>query len=250
MVSKGQSRNVVNSRNGKIVEIASAAEYSVLSQRVKITCKETRSPKGSPRRTVKKCSDNTSNNNSIKNDPPKMVSFDTDASLAVTLHHTEYTKEERANTWYSKADLVRIKRKRLPTLKLLRASKIEKDTKEHCIRGLECYIPARAVRKASNRIIAWGEVFHEQRLQSSKNAKDDEAIALAYQAKSITCQESARQVGILDEVAVADYSVRKPVETSSDAVPWIRKKHNTPSIQRSSSMHVPMISMPFSFLLQ
>mmetsp|Transcript_31906 Transcript_31906/g.48218 ORF Transcript_31906/g.48218 Transcript_31906/m.48218 type:complete len:249 (+) Transcript_31906:53-799(+) len=248
MVSKGRFRKPLMLRDGN-TEIEEGVEYNVRSSRVKVTSSEMPKPRSLKNTAVKKVSEE----NDLKKAPPKMVSFDVDATLAVTLHINDYSKTEKRNSWYSKADYVRMKKERQPTLKYLRMNEqngaAQKDTKEHCIRGLETHTPIQALRKQTNRMLAWSAVLDKQK---QHGIKDPEAISLKYQAISIQCVQVSMIIGMRDEAAAGnapETMSRKAPRYRNNGGYGQRKRQKTPSLCRSSTIQLPKSSFP-SFLLQ
>lgn len=238
-------------RNG-CTETNEGAEYPARSPKVKMTCSEIQSPRRSLKNTaVKKVVEKKH----LKEAPPKMVSFDVEATLAVTLHINDYSKEEKRDSWYSKADYTRMKKERLPTLKYLRKNEqdgaAQKDTEEHTIRGLESHTPIQALRKQNNRILAWSAVLEGQKRKSSEGVIDPKAIAIEYEAISVKCIKLSMIVGMLDEASVVNTPEisRIAPRPSNNGCYGQRKKQKTPSLYRSSTVQLPKSSFP-SFLLQ
>mmetsp|Transcript_27225 Transcript_27225/g.41176 ORF Transcript_27225/g.41176 Transcript_27225/m.41176 type:complete len:248 (-) Transcript_27225:244-987(-) len=187
--------------------------------------------------------------------PPKMVCFNDTANLAFTLHHSQYSNEEKRNCWYSKADYARAKRERQPILKFLKSNKENSAkqfyTKELCIRGLESHAPKQGLRKSCYRMIAWAAVLEEQLQQSRAAIKDPDKISMLYRAASKKCEQLARVNGILDEKAAEDVSNEfSPRIQNGNGVSGQLKRQKTPSVCRSSHMQFPKSSFPFSFLIQ
>lgn len=252
MVSKGGFRKSLILRNSN-TEIKEVVKYNVRSSKVKVTCSEIPKPRRSLKNaTVKKISEAKD----LKTAPPKMVSFDVDATLAITLHINDYSQTEKRDSWYSKADYARMKKERQPTLKYLRMNEqngaAQRDTKDYFIRGLETHTPIQALRKQNNRMLAWSAVLEQQKQQTCNGVKDPEAISLEYQAISIKCVKLSMIVGILDEtaagIALESISRKAPRHGNSGGYGQ-RKRQKTPCLCRGSTVQLPKSSFP-SFLLQ
>eukprot|EP00546_Thalassionema_frauenfeldii_P007468 CAMPEP_0178914590 /NCGR_PEP_ID=MMETSP0786-20121207/11516_1 /TAXON_ID=186022 /ORGANISM="Thalassionema frauenfeldii, Strain CCMP 1798" /LENGTH=216 /DNA_ID=CAMNT_0020587527 /DNA_START=109 /DNA_END=759 /DNA_ORIENTATION=+ len=115
-------------------------------------------------------------------------------------HHSSYAEEEHQNTWYNKSELVELRQKNLPTIRLMRSGALKNDTEEHCVRGLEHRVYDRAMERKAIRIRAREAVFEEQDLQEWSESKDPEGLAQCYIEASNPCSFQAHKIGLLDEL--------------------------------------------------
>jgi len=164
----------------------------------------------------------------------KQVSFDTEATMAMIIHHRDYTEKERAESWYSKIDFLRTFLEKKLTIGLMKEGdgKLKKrDRKKYCTRGLENQMPERAKMKANHKTEARLSVFAEQNLQLSRGIRDQEAIAKRYILTTKYCAVLARQMGIADEINLfnSEY-MRKTITMTSPTASM--NKHSSRQIMR------------------
>jgi hypothetical protein len=76
---------------------------------------------------------------------------------------------------------------------------------DQCTRGLEFRTPAGAKLRKTNKLKALTAVWNEQVAQWKENYADDEAIRRVYLEHSVKCIETARKMGLHDELAVLSY---------------------------------------------
>eukprot|EP00546_Thalassionema_frauenfeldii_P006977 CAMPEP_0178922582 /NCGR_PEP_ID=MMETSP0786-20121207/16239_1 /TAXON_ID=186022 /ORGANISM="Thalassionema frauenfeldii, Strain CCMP 1798" /LENGTH=159 /DNA_ID=CAMNT_0020596973 /DNA_START=125 /DNA_END=600 /DNA_ORIENTATION=- len=125
--------------------------------------------------------------------------------MTETLHHKNYSKDERQSCWYSKSEYSTIKREFQETLKLVVSGKLDQrddnDTERgHCLRGLEIRLFERSVERQSMRAQGRMLVFREQKIQEEQGITNDEAIAEEYTLLSKQCAFEAYNTGLMDEV--------------------------------------------------
>mmetsp|Transcript_22942 Transcript_22942/g.34803 ORF Transcript_22942/g.34803 Transcript_22942/m.34803 type:complete len:222 (-) Transcript_22942:1985-2650(-) len=135
----------------------------------------------------------------------KKVTFFPEVIMTETLHHKNYSKDERQSCWYSKSEYSTIKREFQETLKLVVSGKLDQrddnDTERgHCLRGLEIRLFERSVERQSMRAQGRMLVFREQKIQEEQGITNDEAIAEEYTLLSKQCAFEAYNTGLMDEV--------------------------------------------------
>lgn len=135
----------------------------------------------------------------------KKVTFFPEVVMTETLHHKNYSKEERQSYWYSKADYSRIKREFQETLKLVVSGELDQRDdndaeREHCLRGLEIRLFERSMERKEVRAKGRMLVFIEQKIQEEQGITNDEAIAEEYTLLSKQCAFEAYNTGLMDEV--------------------------------------------------
>lgn len=253
MVNNGLSINLLKTENTIKLELASVESEYNSKRRAAL------SGNNFPKKTAQK--KNTNTMGGLNMAATKRVSFETDTSLVPSLHRHDYTAEEKRNCWYSHADCLRMKQERQPTIEFIKANEkrgvVSRDTREHCIRGLETKTPLQATRRGSNQILGWRAVLEAQKLKSRKDVKVAEVIARTYKEISSKSLKKAYNVGLLDEIAAAR-AMRKNIKIPSFQNPSIQNGKNESSrhdakrrdpcnrIYRSSSMHFPKNSKSFS----
>jgi len=133
------------------------------------------------------------------------------------LSHRDMTYEEKQTTWIQthEALLIKYQCKRLlmDVEKFGTEDLYDNETGEKiCLRGLESCLKIHALQKKQNRMEARHEVFCEQEDQYTRGLfgnngcyYDDEAIAAAYQSKTIDCQTQAEWKANLDRYEIEDY---------------------------------------------
>eukprot|EP00547_Thalassionema_nitzschioides_P004633 CAMPEP_0194211616 /NCGR_PEP_ID=MMETSP0156-20130528/10701_1 /TAXON_ID=33649 /ORGANISM="Thalassionema nitzschioides, Strain L26-B" /LENGTH=190 /DNA_ID=CAMNT_0038939225 /DNA_START=4 /DNA_END=573 /DNA_ORIENTATION=- len=128
------------------------------------------------------------------------VSFCDEVIMAGTLHHSEYSQEERQNYWYRKEEVFRMKQMDKPTIALMRAGALEQDTDRHCIRGLENRLYSRAIERRRTRKIAQAAVLEEQCIQWREGYSSSDDIAACYKEATTQCGVRARALAVEDEL--------------------------------------------------
>eukprot|EP00547_Thalassionema_nitzschioides_P007611 CAMPEP_0194209568 /NCGR_PEP_ID=MMETSP0156-20130528/7649_1 /TAXON_ID=33649 /ORGANISM="Thalassionema nitzschioides, Strain L26-B" /LENGTH=232 /DNA_ID=CAMNT_0038936763 /DNA_START=106 /DNA_END=802 /DNA_ORIENTATION=+ len=128
------------------------------------------------------------------------VSFFPEVVVTEVEHHISYNEEEHHGTWYSKSELVELRRKNLPTIQLMRAGELQNDTDQHCSRGLEHRVYDRAMERKAIRLRARAAVFEEQDLQQWNEVQKPEEIALCYLEVSNSSAFQAHKNGLMDEL--------------------------------------------------
>mmetsp|Transcript_6220 Transcript_6220/g.9564 ORF Transcript_6220/g.9564 Transcript_6220/m.9564 type:complete len:221 (+) Transcript_6220:53-715(+) len=150
----------------------------------------------------------------------KSVSFCEETTVLATLNRAEYTPEERKNCWYTREDVHRSKKMSQPTIALMKAGLLSRNTERHCTRGLEHRIYGRAMERRRIRKAAQDAVLDEQ---GRSNNPDD--ISNCYKEASVACGFRAHSVGVDDEIeatVVYNEVIKKTEpETQSDIPPKV-----------------------------
>jgi len=156
------------------------------------------------------------------NNEEKKVSFSSKIPAIIeTMHHTDYTEEEKLRCWYCKADLIQMKREFHVCIKLKEKKKESSErleqqeqkyrhNREHCNNkeqyfgssqvDLENNTSERIVQRRIFRTEAWRAVLQEQGMQMNRGLKNVGAIAARYTLVSKQCAFEAYNTGLTDEV--------------------------------------------------
>jgi len=148
----------------------------------------------------------------------RKISFYPEVIMTETLHHNNYTMEEKIRCWYNREDYVQIKREFKQTVELMEKKEAggipAKQQEEHCFRGLENRMYERSLARKRNRKKSQGAVFkgqeiRRQHLESKKEEEqlmrdetEEEAVATRYNFYSKHCALEAYNMGLLDEAEV------------------------------------------------
>lgn len=133
----------------------------------------------------------------------KRVTFEPHIQTYSTIHHSEYTPEERQKTWISDADMEVMKSERKACLRIMEKFNPVVDDHAFYFRGLEAKTQEGFKRKRFNFVDACMAVLDEQSDQCDSGTTDPDAIAKAYMASSQSSVERARQRGIFDQAAAS-----------------------------------------------
>ena len=134
------------------------------------------------------------------------VQFAPNVQVYSTIHHSEYSPEERSNTWINAADVEAMKQERKACLRIMEKTNPMVDDEQHYFRGLEGKTQEGFKRKRFNFVDACMTVLDEQSDQLDYGKPDPDAIARAYAATTVSCVETARQRGIFDAAAAVSSS--------------------------------------------
>lgn len=136
----------------------------------------------------------------IKNEPaPKKhtVKFYEIVSIRSTTHVNDMTDEEIENAWFSRREMLGIKRTMATEVKHMALGKqIENST----TRGLEYRTREGSDRRRSNKLTSIHAVLDEQDLQHMRGVNDPEGLRKVYLKHSTHCLADARQLGNADEI--------------------------------------------------
>ena len=130
----------------------------------------------------------------------KKVRFFQSLQFRETLHISNFTEEEIANTWFTSKECVQMKREEQQTLELLKSGAFNGDCDQHCARGLENRVRKGALERRLNREVARFTVLDEQDRQEYQLQHNPEAIAKAYIAACNHSMVAAYNVAVLDEI--------------------------------------------------
>ena len=131
----------------------------------------------------------------------RRISFDPTVEVREIAHLKDLSPEEVTNTWYNNSDFELIKQSIVNTLRLVMACRRPLDDDDHCIRGLEPRIPVLAKFRKASRINCLAAVWNQQVISWQAGTTNEEAIATACRAQSLTCQIIARRAAVHDEQA-------------------------------------------------
>ena len=138
---------------------------------------------------------------SPRNPNRRRVSFDEKAQVYSTIHNSEYSEEERTNTWLTPSDLEAIKSERQLCLRKMEMYSSPVDDDQHYFRGLEARTKEGYKRKRFNIADATMTVMEEQSDPADLGSSHPSVISKAYIAATRHCVEEARQRGQFDERA-------------------------------------------------
>ena len=154
---------------------------------------------------------------------PNSVTFAPNATMYWVLHINDYTEKERTSTWYSDAELRRMKRRLIRSInRLNQVGDVGSSSDEDChccSHGLESFTMKGLARKEQYRTSAYTAVMEEQDRQDICGYYDDKAIASAYQKQSYESQLVARARGIQHRMAALSSA----------------RQHNRPSLTRQGA---------------
>jgi len=173
----------------------------------------------------------------------KLVSFDAEAYMTTTLHHKDYSREEREKCWYTKAEIFRRRKESQPIVLYMRRNnsgrggveeeKVEEEEAEtevtnndeiYCTRGLEHRIHDRASERKKNREDAWRAVLDEQCTQSILGFHNVYTIADRYIFVSRRCAIQAYRVGQMDENDAFHSNVNDNEDINDLSSSFLKKK--------------------------
>mmetsp|Transcript_26113 Transcript_26113/g.39515 ORF Transcript_26113/g.39515 Transcript_26113/m.39515 type:complete len:195 (-) Transcript_26113:183-767(-) len=184
---QSQTYDIVITNDGHILELEDYAEIIVND------CKKSDVEKDTERKEIVN---------------EKRVSFKTIVSFSETMHHKDYTDEERQNCWYSKSDMCKIREEYSRTVGLMRSGR-PFDPEQYCSRGLEKFLSKRKAMRKMCRSQAWTAVFREQSLQYYRGYCDVDLIAARYLPTSKFCSFEAYDAGLMDEIHVFNTECRE-----------------------------------------
>lgn len=111
--------------------------------------------------------------------PKKAVRFDqTERGVQETISRLEYTKEEIASSWYSKAEYLQIKTENTENMYQMLNDLVAVDGEKYCTYGLN--LPCEMDRTLEVKKEAVREVLAEQCYQLNNGIKDSEIVADVY----------------------------------------------------------------------
>ena len=131
----------------------------------------------------------------------RRISFAPSVEVREIAHLKDLSPEEVTSTWYNNSDFEVIKQSIVNTLRLVMACRRPLDDDDHCIRGLEPRIPILAKFRKASRINCLAAVWNQQVISWQAGTINEEAIATACRAQSLTCQIIARRAAVHDEQA-------------------------------------------------
>mmetsp|Transcript_14504 Transcript_14504/g.21382 ORF Transcript_14504/g.21382 Transcript_14504/m.21382 type:complete len:227 (+) Transcript_14504:55-735(+) len=161
-------------------------------------------------------------NKVVSNKKFNKVSFCSEVIMTETLHHKNYSKEEKLSCWYNTYDFSAMRKEYQEILRLAISGEIhqrdENETgREYCLRGLEHRLVERSEERKSMRLHGRMLVFNEQAVQMQQGTRDAEAIAEEYTLLSEQCAFEAYNIGLMDEVdAFNDESSARKARISID----------------------------------
>jgi hypothetical protein len=133
----------------------------------------------------------------------KSVHFNESVRCQKVLHLAEYTKEERADSWYTSHQMSNMKqavKDDSMTLEVLGMRKCRQmNVEEFCVRGLEHRTRDAAQARFQNRCLALHVVLDEQQRQDDFGIYDPEQLARCYRSETSHCQVMAYEIGMDDE---------------------------------------------------
>jgi hypothetical protein len=135
----------------------------------------------------------------------KEVLFKANARARRCLHLNDYTDEEIAATWYSRAELDEVRREARLSVEIIAAAGrggMDLDLEEYCLRGIEFLNLEGAKHKMENKMAAWDALFDEQDLQLEDGTIDLEMLSMVYFDASYHSQLEAQERARCDEQAV------------------------------------------------
>ena len=151
-------------------------------------------------------------NRRMKNNAPikkesKKVRFFPSVQVRRILHRSNFTAEERTNTWYTKCDIAQRRREEKQTLELLKSGAYQGDCDQHCVRGLESRIRKDALARRQIKEAARLVVLKLQHMQNYEFQNNPEAIAMAYIAVTRHSVMAAYDMAVLDQLYVSGTSL-------------------------------------------
>ena len=135
---------------------------------------------------------------------PRRLTFNELVSVRPVLHVSDYTENEKINTWYSRLEMKRFKTGVSATVAHVRNGLYHGDDDHHCIRGIEvlCF-RSFAMNRKGNKLLGLKTVLDEQYRQERFQIMDPMLIRLGHlQVVGDRCAEEARQRAESDALAV------------------------------------------------
>ena len=145
------------------------------------------------------------NNEPIKKESKK-VRFSHSVQVREILHCSNFTEEERTNSWYTKCDIAQRKREEKQTLDFLKSGAYQGDCDQHCVRGLECRTRKGALARRQSKEAARLAVLKEQDMQNYEFQNNPEAIAKACIAATKYSVMAAYAIAAFDQLYASHIS--------------------------------------------
>lgn len=165
----------------------------------------------------------------------KIVSFCTQVTMTETLHHVDYTSEEKQDCWYTLKDIAQMKEDNTRTVKIFRERGQDNTSNDDdcCCRGLEHRIIPNYGRKHT-RDTARAMVITEQRRQLKAKKKNPLEIAQRYKSISSSCEIKAYQNGLMDAIQ-ANVPSSEAMKQLDDVTREVMKTFDKMNISSGSS---------------
>jgi hypothetical protein len=135
----------------------------------------------------------------------RSVAFSPNVNVRVTVHFSEFTKEEICEIWYQKEEYKNIKAQRKVIARVLQSRNFQEDDM-YVMRGLECMFPANSRARKHSKFLARESVLAEQDRQDVEGRSDPERLAQVYRESSLQCTVAAHHRGKSDELAIDLYT--------------------------------------------
>eukprot|EP00546_Thalassionema_frauenfeldii_P008303 CAMPEP_0178916284 /NCGR_PEP_ID=MMETSP0786-20121207/12534_1 /TAXON_ID=186022 /ORGANISM="Thalassionema frauenfeldii, Strain CCMP 1798" /LENGTH=126 /DNA_ID=CAMNT_0020589563 /DNA_START=87 /DNA_END=467 /DNA_ORIENTATION=+ len=121
--------------------------------------------------------------------------------MTETLHHVDYTSEEKDDCWYNLKDIAQMKEDNIRTVKIFRVRGQDNTSNNDdcCCRGLEHRI-IRDYERKQIRDTARATVITEQSRQLKAKKRNPLEIAQRYKSISSSCEIRAYQNGLMDAI--------------------------------------------------
>jgi hypothetical protein len=134
----------------------------------------------------------------------RTVAFAPTVTGNTTLHVNDYSNDEIQSCWFNDVEYKAIKKDIRFAAKLLTDNNglLGKDDEHDCQRGLEMHTRKGAHRRLQNKLVARQAVLDEQNLQWEEGVYDPEYLAMVYQVVSSSCQATARDIALKDQLDV------------------------------------------------
>ena len=133
--------------------------------------------------------------------PKRSVTFSTKVLVQETIHITDYTLEEKANTWYTSQELAIVRSDILSVVRLIATEKYTGDTDTLCTRGCESRCKSGNQKRHLNKLNAMTAVIEEQRRQQSTKNTSQIRLSQVYIQANAHCRGGAFRLGLSDEHA-------------------------------------------------
>jgi hypothetical protein len=159
------------------------------------------------------------------------------------IHINEYSQEEKAATWYTTGELLRIKFDVEFTLLLMDNGHSKDISDLQCTRGLETFTTdCQTIRKKIRRQGARQAVMEEQAFQTDEGVSDPKVIADLYFVKSRPSRTLARVMGLADAKTAESQDQSLLIQKMSKGDPLVGSGTNMDTPARIGNRGIRVVS--------
>ena len=133
----------------------------------------------------------------------KSVQFYEVVAIRSTTHFNDMTDEEISSAWYSRKEMIAIKKAMSTEVKFMTLGKLVLMSEDHTARGLEFRTPEGSERRKANKLDSIHAVLDEQDLQHMHGTNDPEGLRRVYMGYSRRCLSESQALGKADEIEVS-----------------------------------------------